>query len=758
MTPFKWSLLAAAIAQALIVVPAMADPPDADNARRTTPVTTQDDADSASSQTTSSQPRTTLGAVTVTAQRRTQKLQDVPIATSVINSVELENRGITSVADLGSVAPNVTVSHAPGDVTAAQIAIRGSVTVNPALYWEPAVGMYVDGVYMGKVQGAVFDLLDLKRIEVLRGPQGTLYGRNTLAGAVNFVTAKPTGVFTGSGVIKLGNYNSRVAKFMTDLPAIGKLKVSVGGLMKRHDGWIDAAPGSSVSQMNNVHTNAGYVRALYEATDNLSFDYRFDTTHVDQISRAGQVLRSDVYTMFGIPGIEPKSGRQTTAGADAPMFERMKAKGHALTVTWNAGNVGTFKYILSHRTMDWDDALDLDGTKVSFAAIERFSDYQQTSNELQWLGSSGPANWVLGLYRFDDHGFTDNPQTYFLGTANYDGNYGFATTSRAIYGQLSYKLTDHLTVSAGLRRSIEEKKAKRYLAIVGGPTLIPRNTRAKTTFGSTTPMFNVSYRFNPSVMAYVRYAKGFKSGGFNGEAQTVHDATTPFMPEKMESYEAGIKSMLFGKRLRLDATVFYNRNIDMQESVFTAKGSAASTILNAGRARTYGVEIDAVALISPNLKIRFNYGYLDKKYSEFIDRGVNVADNRAMVFAPHNTGSVVIDATFARTSTGVLRGLLDYRYTSAYYQYPYQLHLVNPTAQLARYSRIEPYGQLNAKLSLADMPWGQGIYGHVSLWVRNVADKEHVQSSIDFGPGFGNLLVGYYNVPRTYGISVGVKW
>ncbi|MBC7521703.1 MAG: TonB-dependent receptor, partial [Sandarakinorhabdus sp.] len=156
--------------------------------------------------------------IVVTAQKRSERIQDVPIAISAVSSQFLQSRGITSIDSLGSIAPNVKFERAPSNKTISQIAIRGSVTINPAITWEPAVGLYLDGVYIAKAQGSIFDVADLERVEILRGPQGTLYGRNALAGAVNLVTKKPTGELGGLGEFTYGNYNQIRGRAILDLP------------------------------------------------------------------------------------------------------------------------------------------------------------------------------------------------------------------------------------------------------------------------------------------------------------------------------------------------------------------------------------------------------------------------------------------------------------------------------------------------------------------------------------------------------------
>ena len=198
-----------------------------------------------------------LEQVVVTVQRRKEKLQDVPVAATAIGAADLELRGIGNISDLSSLAPNLLVLHTPGNASASQIAIRGSVTSNPALFWETTVGMYVDGVFVGKSQGSIFDMVDLERVEVLRGPQGTLYGRNTIAGAVNMITRKPSGELSGSVNVDIGNFNSKVTKLSLDLPSIGPLNASIGLRDEKRDGWVKTTAGSSVADLNSRNVQGG---------------------------------------------------------------------------------------------------------------------------------------------------------------------------------------------------------------------------------------------------------------------------------------------------------------------------------------------------------------------------------------------------------------------------------------------------------------------------------------------------------------------
>lgn len=739
-------LLAATVAQALIAVPAVAQ----------TASGTQNSSEKTGA---SAKEPVRLKEVVVTAQRRVQNIQKVPIAVTTLDEAKLNARGIQNLADLSAVAPNVTIMEAPGQATGAVIAIRGTVSFNPALFYDTPVGMYVDGVYIGKTQGNVFDLLNLERIEILRGPQGTLFGRNTMAGAVNLITRPPSGQFTGDASVGFGNYGSKVGKVSMDLPAMGRLKVSLGGRVERRDGWVKTTPGSSVSQLNNVHNEEAYLGLEYDATDNLQFNYRFDYTNVNQNSMYFQPIHSDVGSIFHIPGIVAEAGRQTEASVDAPAFERSRVAGNSLTIDWNLGDAGTLKYIGGYRQMHFTDALDLDGSPIAFAQNQPVSKYHQTSHELQYLGSNGPWNWVTGLYFFEDDGSNIATQNYFLGRVNYATNFGLGTRSRAAYGQVDYKLTSRLTLTAGLRRTLEEKRGTRYYGLTD-PTviIIPEGTAARAGFSATTPSLTLAYQATANSMIYARYSKGFLAGGFNGAGTTVASATLPFKPETQDTYELGTKNTLLDGKLSLNADIFYNRTNNLQQSVFAVSGSAASVVLNVGQSHSEGFELEAHLRPTEDMTLGLNYGYLHAKYDKYMVLGVNVADNRSVQFAPRNSVNLTLDDVLARTSNGNLHATLGYRYTSKYYQYVYPIKQITPPSQLASNSLIHSYGILDGRIAFSDMDWGHGIYGEVALWVKNLSNRAHIDNIIDFGPSFGNLRVANYNWPRTFGATITARW
>jgi len=704
-----------------------------------------------------------LQEVVVTAQRREERLQDVPVAVTAIDEQQLIARDISSVTDLGSLAPNLKASPTTSNNTGMQISIRGAMQQNPALYWDPTVGVYVDGVYVGKNLGSVFDVMDLQRVEVLRGPQGTLYGRNTLAGAVNLVTRPPSGVFGGDASVKIGNYNLRTVKASLDLPRLGIASISIGARTEQRDGTTQTTQGSAVKELDDRDSTSARLGVNLDFTDTFQAAYRFDYSDTDQGVNHSYLSRANPAVL---PFLQPwvTNERQKKVSVDGRTFERSEVQGHALTLTWDVNDTNTLKSITAYRELEWDDLLDLDGSPLPVAHTARQSEYDAFSQELQLVGVTDRFNYVGGLYYFEDDGFTFNPQTFFFG--NYDSRYGFGTKAWAAYGQVDYKATDALTLTAGLRYTSEKRDTERYLAMNDNP-LIPAGTRADKTFTDTTPVLIAAYRFSDAVNAYAKYSEGFKSGGFNGEANldenfTINEAVTPYQPEKLKSYELGLKTSFADGRATVNIAAFQNDTDDMQLSIFTAAGASSSIIRNAGKATTRGLEFEAMWVPSDALTLQASYGYLDAEYDEFIDEGINQAHNRAVIHAPEHSFNVLLDGRLASTAWGDVRAVLDYSWTDDYYTYPYQLASsgpnYNPKRAIAGDTVIKSYGVLNARLALSGFALGN-LQGEVALWSRNLTDEEQIINYIDFGPDFfGSLTPAYYLEPRTYGLEVSFRW
>ncbi|WP_028080186.1 TonB-dependent receptor [Solimonas soli] len=725
-----------------------------------------------------------IAEVVVTAQRREEKLQEVPLAVTAMGAEQIGSRGIQNVSDLSALAPGLQISKTPSNSTISQITIRGLSQINPAIYWDPAVGVYVDGVYIGKAQGGIFDVVDLERVEVLRGPQGTLYGRNTLAGAINLITKKPSGLFGGSASIEIGNYDAVSEKVSLDLPKMGIVSLSLAARQEQRDGWVHTTRTSSVGELNDRDNNGIRLAADFDFAPGLLGEYRFDRSIVDQTPNWDQLYKADpaTFAFLGFPTLPDYAShdRLKHADVDAPMFEKSRVMGHSFTLSWNLDDVNTLKSITGYRMLDWDDSLDLDGSPLDVAFTQRFTDYHQFSQDLQWLGHADRVNWVAGFYYFGDDGKTNNPQEFFAGGVRYDSRYSTKTHAYSGYGQVDYKPIDPLTLTAGVRYTNEKKDLTRtfgcnsffYPACTNADPAVfnylmtPDTVAPSKTFGATTPMASVAWQFTPDFNTYLRYAEGFKSGGFNGEfsdpagtpASNAAETDRAFKPEKQRSLELGAKTTLFDGRGFLNTALFYNKAKDLQESIFTGTGAAGTIVRNAGEATIYGAEIEGQFVLTPGTRLGFNYAYLHPKYDEFFDEnGNDVADNRAFVHAPKNTLNLFLDARLAQLGWGELRGVADYAYTASFFTYAYQLHPVDP-AQVADDSKVDAYGILNLRLALTNVKLGGTATGELALWCRNVTDEDTANNFIDFGPGFGSLTVANFVDPRTFGITGIVRW
>ena len=739
-----------------------------------------------------------LGAIVVTAQKRSENIQDVPIAISAVGSEYLQSRGIDSIDKLGTIAPNVKIERAPASKTISQVSIRGSVTINPAITWEPAVGLYLDGVYIAKAQGSIFDVADLERVELLRGPQGTLYGRNALAGAVNLVTRKPSGELGGSFDATYGSFNDVRLRGVLDLPRMGIFSAKVSGQYRRRDGLIKLSPKSpsGAERTDSINSGSFMVQLQAELSDAITADYTYDYTRSDQDPPFSQLLRVNRNGEFR-DIFDPKSpgyayggayfpldkytsaSRVSTAAIDAPAYEKSRSYGHALTITADLG-LATLKSITAYRDLAWADGLDLDGSPLPVAFTQRITDYNAWSQELQLTGASANdrLSYVAGAFYFSEKAETLNPQTYFGGGTDLQSNYGSNTKAFALYAQLDYKLTEAFKVSLGGRYTHEAKDISRYFRVnydaangITTPLVVanlPYGAVPDAKYNNFSPALTLAYEVSEQVNVYARFARGFKSGGFNGETNVFVAPTTacpsgapelcnPYRPEKVDSYELGLKTRLLDNRLVFNVAAFRDEHKDMQLSVFTATTGAASIITNAGAARIQGLEFEAVLRPVDGVTLNGSLAILDSKYKRFIDGGKDVSGNRAFPHAPKTTASVGFDWQVIKGDWGKLNLYGDLNYVSKYYTFPYALAGTSPSDQLAGSSQSKGRTIVNLRASLADIPLG-GARAELSVFVRNLTKEADPSNFIDFGPGFGGILLGYFPEPRTFGVTAGIRF
>ncbi|MEH6567576.1 MAG: TonB-dependent receptor [Halioglobus sp.] len=713
-----------------------------------------------------------LEEVLVTAQKREQSLQDTPIAITAFDKAAIDARRITNVKDLSRIAPNVQVVESPGGTSGATIAIRGASTINPAITWEPVVGMYLDGVFLGKNLGGIFEIAELERVEVLRGPQGTLYGKNTVGGAINMITRKPSEEFEGQADVSVGSDDYRQVKLRVDTGAIGPFRANVAYAKAERDGFYDNVdldptggqnpfvnPRSS-DEFNDLDSEVWRVDVMLDATENFSARYVYDSSKREQQPSKGQLTDVsqaafdfnqagflapllDLYTV-------PEGTNASKISNDQSQFENSDTEGHALFLDLDAGNWGfmgdvTLKSITSYRELDYEDSIDIDGSPMDLFHSGRDVDYEQTSQEFQLLGNTDTVNYVVGLYYFEEEADVLNPITFFglFGLPTDNNVYGMDNDSIAAYGQAEWRpaAMDKFSLTLGLRYTEEDKE--QYIihpnASGNGQTFAAVDSDS---WDNTSGTVILAYDLNDDINLYGKVSQGWKSGGFNGEAPTAAAFEEGYDAEEVLAWEAGLKSRFADDKLQLNVAVFYNDISDMQVSVFLeGAGAAASNVANAGEATFQGIELEMVWQVADPLILSASYGYLDAEYDEFIEGGVDVKNQKDVPFAPENTLSVAMDWAVGNWGWGDLDLHVDWSYNDDYVPY------INP-AQNAT-SQIDSYDVVNASLILSEVTLGSDISMQFSLWGKNITDEEYRQNTIPFGL----WTISYYGAPATYGFD-----
>ncbi|MDC0088633.1 TonB-dependent receptor [Porticoccaceae bacterium] len=659
----------------------------------------------------------TLDEIVVTAQKREQNLQDIPIALSAFDKTALEQQGISDIEDAGQYLPNVQIVESPTGSTGATISIRGSVTINPAVTWEPTVGIYMDGVFIAKNVGGIFDIAELERLEVLRGPQGTLYGKNTVGGAINLVTKKPTGEQGGKVTLGAGNYSAKTAAISLDSPMIAdKASFNLSYMNKTRDGFDDnLATGKKLKELDS---EAGRLSVLVQASDNTTIQYSYDWSDVDNTPSLAQMVAV------------PDYNRPASASMDGAIYDRSSTDGHSVIVTRDLDNM-QFKSITAHREMSFDDTVDLDGSAAVGFHTERHVSHEQFSQEFQLIASIGDIDLVGGLFYFNEKADANNP--YDFGFAKIRNNYGVDSVSLALYSQADWHVNDQLTLTGGLRWSREEKD---FYMSHPDDFVAPFDAQSNDSWSNVSPSFVVSYAWNDDLTTYAKVADGWKSGGFNGESENITLAQTPYDEETVTSYEIGVKSRLNDDRIQLNVALFQNNITELQLSEFRG-ASGYSFISNAGEATVKGFEVEMLAALSDNLQVNMNYGYLDAQYDQFLAYGFDIKDTALFPYTPDNSFSAGLEYAVDNFSVR-----MDYSHVDdhvAYYDQP-----------SADATAIEGYSLLNARISLS----GIGSLGSnglkLALWGKNLTDEEYYLNGIPLGP----VALNYFGNPRTVGVDV----
>lgn len=722
--------------------------------------------------------------VLVTAERREANLQDVPIAMNAFSGDALEEYQVADVGDLQSLVPNLSI-HV-GDANNAVAYIRGVGQIDSVAFFEPGVGMYLDDVYLGRAQGAFLSVIDVERIEVLRGPQGSLYGRNTVGGAIKYVSASPTEELSGNAVVTMGDYGRADFKGSVSGPLSDVLSGRLTAAKLTRDGF-------SYNQFDgddDGDLNTSFIRGVLQAelSDKVSAILSVDYTKNDPDHSRTPAKETDITVTtvdpftFGLTfPVYEADVDPFLVNADFNNTEETETQGIDLKVSWQISDSLTLKSITSFRELDYGTELDLDGTPQNAFGIFYFNDQEQTSQEFQLNWDKDEFSAILGLYYFNEQGSTFDGGVFNNLLIATSGVSEFNTDSYALFGQIDYDLSDRLTATLGFRYTEEEKEYQRQVedydltALAGiffnpdfsvgytNPELLnPRSSDiplgqglgtlgplavvTPADFSNFSPKVGLKYKLGENAQVYGNVSTGFKSGGFNG--RVANSALEPFDEETLTSYELGYKSQLMDNRVRFNAAIFYNDYEDLQVSSFevTADGLSILPIFtNAGKAAIQGVEFDVSAILTEGLTLNANVGFLDAEYKEFLGAAdpvtnevLDISDQRSMVNAPDVDANLGLVYDMPLENYGTLRFMGDISYRDKTYLE------VNSSENLAQ----DAYSVINAAIvfNSNDGHW------QIILGGKNLSDKNYRSHAFDLS-AFPGVELGYYNAPRTYSLS-----
>lgn len=742
------------------------------------------------------EPGAGLEEIIVTAQKRRENLQTTPLAVSALTGETIERRGITDVSSLTATAPNLTVTTTGASTANIALFIRGIGESETILTVDSPVGLYVDGIVLGRSSGAVFDLVDLERIEVLRGPQGTLYGRNTTGGAVNLISKRPASTFGADLLASYGNLNALQLKGSIDTGEWGSSGISarLTYLHKARSGYADNVLAPDARDPGAYNVDAFRVALRYDRGGALRLSYAYDFNDRLSVANPSQLAmaRPDILAyavasaaLGGAPlQISRNRLQSLRLDADGPIRDRVT--GHALTAEIDLGKNLTLRSLTGYRQWSNQVVNDQDGNgglvglvvdpgllaggpfiplgvqPISLFNLTFERGQHQWTQELNLLGKIGDKiDFVLGGFYFQETARERNPTflTYILPSPvpieaapgvfvnslgvnlASDFDYRFRSRSQALFGQATVRLSDRLSATGGLRYTWDDRHLRQQQPYVRD---------LDRSFGKLNWAATLDYRWTDDLMTYARVATGYKAGGFNARSQN-----EGFSPENLTSYEIGLKGEWFDRRLRLNLTAFHADHRDVQVGQFLAgSGGSVGITVNAGKAEYNGIEAEWTALLGNRLTINGNLGYVDRQYKSFIIRDpatdalVDIARTARFIYSAGTTANVGAEYRFGQVAGGNLSARLDYSYRSR--TYFHSTTILNPFNEALSDG---PVGLLDGRITLADLAVGGGRV-QVSGWVRNITDKAYLLGAVDFGSlGFGT--VGYAQ-PRTYGLDLRV--
>ena len=746
-----------------------------------------------------------LQEIVVTARRREESLQDTPVAVTVLTADMLQDMQVNGTTDLDKVSPNLQF-HSYGTLTgnnsAAQVFIRGIGQTDATPAVDPGVGLYIDDVYMGRSVGGAMDMRDIATTQVLRGPQGTLFGRNTIGGAVLLTTNGPG---EGAGnVLRVSAGDSQLLDVFGafDLFDAGAWSARVSGGHRERNGYVTrVSDGLDLGDENSYNSQFSL---RYKPNEDVSLTLRLDYSKENENGSPFVFQSINETALFvgvgsinaGCPNIldglppptrvgtlaDPRCGNDAQAkgpftnGGTASAFSTLQNKGGSLVASWNVNDSLTLKSITSNRTLSWAGARDADNTPLLVLHTNYRSRSEQFSQELQAAYDGERLDGVVGLYYFDEDSFDrvlvsiSNP-----GTSYDTQRVSLGTKAKAAFTEWTYKLTDRLSATAGVRYTNEKKSLQGTLFNVSPATapepanfptaLCPFNGAGPTQTGclflttapfrlkftDTTTSGSIQYRWNDAAMTYLSYSEGFKSGGFNQRYNAAPPGNAPisFGAETAKTFEIGAKLNPLPS-LRVNAALF---STDYEDIQMTYRLGVVPLLFNAGKATIKGGELEVTWSVTSQLRVDASAGYLDSGFDRItppppfgsVSPTATATLSSRLPFTPEWTTHLGVSYDVVFSNGWTLTPRIDTSYTGA------QFFDAGNSVEVSQMGGVTIWSGSLA-LESPDSKW------RISANGQNLGDKLYPvagTSSLSTSSGYAEIL---YARPRTFSLTASYRF
>jgi iron complex outermembrane receptor protein len=715
-----------------------------------------------------------LDEVVVTSRRREETLKDVPIAVTAFSAEYLEEVGMPDIVGITQSTPNVTLEVSRATSSTLTAFIRGVGQQDPVAGYEGGVGIYLDDVYLARPQGVVFDIYDVERIEVLRGPQGTLYGRNTIGGAVRYVTRglgdEPELKVRGS----LGSYNQMdlVATFATPIND----RVRVGGTIAtfQRDGF--GANLFTGGEHYDKDITAGRLSLEVDVTDDFKLKLSADNTKDNSAPKSGH--RLTVGNLSGAPVLDSvfdtRAGIETLPSSTGGLEQSVRQRGIQMTAEWAISDSLTLKSITADRSDESESLIDFDSLPGNDFDAPVIYENEQFSQEFQFTYSGDALSGVFGAYYIDANAFDAFDVVLGnLGVTSF--TFGdFDTKSWAVFGDLVWDFSDQLSLAVGGRFTSDERSttvtrelflglgspffgnSSAFSLTVPAPGLVPTFTGTRTD-EDFTPRVSISWKPSDAHNLYASISEGFKGGSFDPRgAYQIPGVEKGFEPETVVSYELGAKSIWADGRVSTNIAVFFSDYEDIQVPGSIAidtdndgiNDSFAGATTNAGKAEISGLEIESTVQITDSISAMASYGMIDADYTEWFVSGVDISGSRYFQNTPDSVANLQVrkewdSNLFSRPgSISVIAG-------ASYKDDMFQFEIPNSTLD------TDPYTLVDLSIGWRD----DDDHYSLSLHARNLTDEEYKVASYDFPTlGLEGVQSAFYGNPRMITLTGSVSF